>query len=163
MTGDQRPPAVDTGEKATLVAFLGYLREAVIRKVLDVPDAEARRPAVESGTSLLWLIKHLAVAEHRWFLWYYDGQELWPDDEAQRVRAGDTAESLVAAYRAKTAETDAVIEACDDLNRVGPRELTEGVTPPSMRWVLIHMIEETARHAGHADILREKIDGAVGR
>jgi uncharacterized damage-inducible protein DinB len=161
--GDQRPPAVDTGEKATLVAFLGYLREAVIAKVLDVPDAEARRAAVESGTSLLWLVKHLTMAEHRWFVWYWTGAESWPADDAEVVRADDTAESLVAAYRAKTAETDAIVEACADLTETGPRVLTEGVTPPSMRWVLVHMIEETARHAGHADILREKIDGAVGR
>ncbi|MFG1603662.1 DinB family protein [Actinoplanes sp. NPDC049265] len=163
MRGDQRPPAVDTGEKATLVAFLGYLREAAIAKLLDVPDAEARRAAVDSGTSLMWLIKHLTMAEHRWFVWYYAGEEPWPADDAEAVRPEDTTESLIAAYRAKTAESDAIIEACTDLTAIGVRELTEGVTPPSMRWVLIHMIEETARHAGHADILREKVDGAVGR
>ncbi|MEV7628564.1 DinB family protein [Actinoplanes sp. NPDC089786] len=160
--GDQRPPAVDTGEKATLVAFLDYVREAVIAKTAGVSDEVARRPAVGSGTSLLWLLRHLARAEHRWFVWYYASSEVWRGPEADAVEDADTLEGLVAAYRAKTAETNAIVEAAD-LDAVGSRVLEEGVRPPTMRWVLIHMIEETARHAGHADIIREQADGTVGR
>ena len=160
--GDQRPPAGDAGEKATLVAFLDYVREAVIAKTAGVTDEVARRPAVGSGTSLLWLLRHLARAEHRWFVWYYAGSEVWHGPEADAVEDADTVEGLVAAYRAKTAETDAIVAAAD-LDAVGSRVLEEGVRPPTMRWVLIHMIEETARHAGHADIIREQADGTVGR
>jgi hypothetical protein len=69
---------------------------------------------------------------------------------------------VLAAYRAAVAEANTVIEACDDLTQPAPRPARPG-SAPSMRWLLAHMIEETARHAGHADILREQIDGATGR
>jgi hypothetical protein len=68
----------------------------------------------------------------------------------------------VAAYRDAIRRADAVVAGCDDLERPGARSLRE-TAPPSMRWILAHMIEETGRHAGHADILRELYDGAIGR
>ena len=69
---------------------------------------------------------------------------------------------MLAAYRVAVAEANTVIEACADLTQPTPRSARPG-SAPSMRWLLTHMIEETARHAGHADILREQIDGAPGR
>ncbi|MCF6424633.1 DinB family protein [Amycolatopsis tucumanensis] len=160
--GDLRPPSLNADEKTTLVAFLDYLREAIIGKAHGVPDEAARTAGVPSGTSLLRLVKHLIAVEHNWFVWAYAGEavELW-DDEAFPGPA-DTAETLFAEYRAMVERCNAIIAACPDLDRPGARSLRE-TDPPSMRWVLVHMIEETARHAGHADILREQIDGSTGR
>jgi Protein of unknown function (DUF664) len=160
--GDVRPPSLNADEKTTLVAFLGYLREAVAAKVSAVPVDLARRPGVASGTSLLGLIRHLTATELNWFVWAYAGDDRPRWDDSLDLEPGDTAENLLAAYRAAVARCDEIIAACPDLDRPGARSLRE-TPPPSMRWLLVHMIEETARHAGHADILREQIDGSTGR
>ena len=68
----------------------------------------------------------------------------------------------MASYRAAAAVNDGIVQECDDLDRRGERVLTTP-EPLSLRWLLVHMVEETARHAGHADILREQIDGVTGR
>ena len=160
--GDLRPPEVHAEEKTTLRVFLDYLREAVAAKLAGVDDAQARLPGVPSGTSLLGLVKHLTAVELNWFVWAYAGAAEARWDDAAPPAADETAESLLAAYRAAVRRSNAVVAACADLHRPGARSLRE-TAPPSMRWILIHMIEETARHAGHADILREWIDGATGR
>ena len=159
---DLRPPESHADEKATLLTFLGYLRESLIRKVEDVPEDAARTPLVPSGTSLLGLLRHLAAVELNWFVWAYEGPDRPPWDDGLTPADGETVAGTVAAYRDAIRRADAVIAACDDLERPGARSLRE-TAPPSMRWTLVHMIEETGRHAGHADILRELLDGSVGR
>ena len=158
--GDLRPPSLDADEKTTLTAFLDYLRDAVAAKVTGLTDEQARTPGVPSGTSLLGLVKHLTAVELNWFVWTYAGADvpLW-DDQSAPV---EPAARLLAEYRAAVARCNGIIAGCPDLDRPGARSLRE-TPPPSMRWILVHMIEETARHAGHADILREQIDGSVGR
>jgi uncharacterized damage-inducible protein DinB len=160
--GDLRPPECLADERTTLLVFLDYLRESVIRKAEGVPDEPARTPAVASGTCLLGLVRHLAGVELNWFVWAYEGPDVpqWDDDTAPAE--GETVDRVVARYRAAIARANAVVEACDDLDRPGARSLRE-TEPPTMRWLLAHMIEETGRHAGHADILRELYDGSVGR
>ena len=160
-SGDLRPPEAHADEKATLLTFLGYLREALIRKVEDVSEEAARTPLVPSGTSLLGLLRHLAGVELNWFVWAYEGPDLPPWDDDLTPLDGETVAGTVAAYRDAIRRADAVVAACDDLERPGVRSLRE-TAPPSMRWTLVHMIEETGRHAGHADILREMIDGSIG-
>lgn len=160
--GDLRPPEVHADEKATLLTFLGYLRESLIRKTEGLPDAAAAAPAVPSGTSLLGLLRHLAAVELNWFVWAYGGADREPWDDDVVAAEGDTVAAAVAAYRDAVRRADAVAAACADLERPGARSLRE-TAPPSMRWILVHMIEETGRHAGHADIIRELHDGAVGR
>jgi hypothetical protein len=159
---DLRPPGLDADEKTTLLTFLDYLREAVLAKVDGAPEPAVRTAGVPSGTSLLQLIKHLTAVELNWFVWAYEGagHERWDDEGV--VHADDTVSDLADAYREAIARADEVALACTDLDRPGARSLRE-TAPPSMRWVLVHMIEETARHAGHADILREQIDGSAGR
>ncbi|PWI46116.1 mini-circle protein [Streptomyces sp. ICBB 8177] len=159
---DLRPPGLNADEKTTLLTFLDYLRDSVLAKVDGVPEPAVRKAGVPSGTSLLQLLKHLTAVELNWFVWAYAGadRERWEDEEA--VSADDTASGLADAYREAIAQANEVALACTDLDRPGARSLRE-TPPPSMRWVLVHMIEETARHAGHADILREQIDGSVGR
>jgi uncharacterized damage-inducible protein DinB len=160
--GDLRPPSLNADEKTTLLAFLDYLRDAVAAKASGVSDRAVRTAGVPSGTSILGLVKHLAAVELNWFAWAHAGADvaLW-DDESEPA-GSETAESLLASYREAVRRCNGIIEACDDLDQPGARSLRE-TAPPSMRWVLVHMIEETARHAGHADILREQIDGSVGR
>jgi len=80
----------------------------------------------------------------------------------QRPAPDETVDGLLAAYRETIERANEVIEACPDLRLPAPRPQGRE-RGPSMRWVLVHMIEETGRHAGHADILREQIDGSTGR
>jgi uncharacterized damage-inducible protein DinB len=152
-------PALGSGgEAATLAEFLGYKREAIIRKALDLPDDAAHRPGVPSGTSLAWLIKHLTVSERFWF-----GGTMIDDMATAAALAGaDTVSDLVSAYERAAHESDAVIAGWTDLDQVIETP-ANGRPRCTARWIIQHMITETARHAGHADILREQIDGAVGR
>jgi hypothetical protein len=159
---DLGPPNLRADEKTSLIAFLGYLREALIAKTYGVADEALRKPGVPSGTGLLWLLKHMAAVERGWFVWGYQGAGIARPDHGAAVGPQETAAALVAAYRNATARSNIVIADCDDLDRPGLRSLLAG-PPPSMRWLLLHMIEETARHAGHADILRERIDQKTGR
>ena len=114
---------------------------------------------VPSGTTLLWLVKHLAGAEIIWVLRRFAGEdEPIPDPSP---RPGDTVEAAVALYRETWARVDAVVFAAASLDDLCRSPGPEG--PVNLRWVLGHLLEETARHAGHADILRELIDGETGR
>ena len=157
---DRRPPKLQGDELATLHALLQYTRESLVRKVEGVSDDDARRRFVGSDTSLLWLLKHVRGAELRWVCERFanDGTVV-PDDA---VVASDTVVGAVEAYRATLAVTDVVVFAASSLDELcrGP---DAGEPPVNLRWVLGHLLEETARHAGHADILRELLDGSVGR
>ncbi|MQS14359.1 DinB family protein [Streptomyces kaniharaensis] len=146
------------------MSFLDYLREAVIGKLAGLSDEDARRPKVASGTSLLWLVRHLTVVELNWFEWAYQGIGEEPRESDEVPLDGATVAEEIAAYRDAIARANKVAAAVGaDLDRPGARSLRPGGEAPSMRWVLVHMIEETGRHAGHADIIREQLDGAVGR
>jgi hypothetical protein len=147
-------------EKTTLLTFLDYLRDAVAEKLVGVTEHDARRPLVPSGTSLLWLVKHLTAVESAWFLYSYAGEPVPELDES--VSDTDTIEAVVTAYRLMVERCNEVVAATTDLDPPGVRSARE-TPPPNMRWILAHMIEETARHAGHADIIREQLDGSVGR
>ena len=158
---DRRTPFTLADEKTTLLAFLDYLRDSVLRKAEGLDDEQARRPGVPSGTSLLWLVKHLTLVEWGWFQNDFAGRALeWPS--SWYVEPEDTLAQWVQAYRDAIAESNGIVAACEDLEQ---RAVQAGTGPErmSLRWILVHMIEETGRHAGHADILREQLDGAVGR
>lgn len=154
---DTRPPRTGAEEKATLLGFLDYLRGAIAAKAEGVPDPQVRIAGVPSGTSLLGLVKHLACVERFYFL----GEDVDDWDATLRPAPEETVDGVLADYREVVRRSNQVIEACTDLTRPVPRAPRRWA--PSMRWVLVHMIEETGRHAGHADILREQIDGAIGR
>jgi hypothetical protein len=116
------------------------------------------RSVVGSGTSLLWLVKHLTRAELLWMVVRFAGEDPVAPDDA--VQPGDTLAAAVEAYRAAWARVDAIAAAAS-LDDVCQENL--GDVPANLRWVLGHLLDETARHAGHADILRELIDGETGR
>lgn len=145
-------------EKGTLLGILDGLRSAIANKVVGVPEPQVRTAGVPSGTNLLGLLKHLAYVERFYFL----GEDVGDWDATMRPSGEDTVESVLADYREAVRQANQVIDACQDLALPAPRPPRPGTAPP-MRWVLAHMIEETGRHAGHADILRERIDGSTGR
>ena len=153
------------GERAILDAFLDFHRSTVLRKVRGLTDADASRRLVPSLTTLAGLLKHLTVVEGNWFrrLFAPEPGDVYLTSQADAdasfaLRPGDTVETLAAAYEA----------ACDESRRVAARFDLDHVVPHpqlgevSLRWVLVHLVEETARHAGHADILRELTDGETG-
>lgn len=158
MVADRKPPRLAAAERETLLVLLQYQRDSLIRKVDGADEAAARQSPVGSGTTLLWLLKHLAQAEIRWLLIRFAALDAaLPDDT---VQPGDTTASVIAGYRAASAQAD-VIARTADLDE--PCRGDDGGEPVNLRWVLAHLLEETARHAGHADILRELIDGSTGR
>jgi uncharacterized damage-inducible protein DinB len=155
---DRKPPKVIADERTTLQTALDYCRDCVVRKVEGLSDDEARQALVPSGTSLLWLVKHLTFAERVWIFGRFRGEpDLVPANE---IEPGDTVESVLDGYRSTWQAVDAVIT---DARLDDGCVETGGDDDVSLRWILVHLIEETARHAGHADILRELIDGQTGR
>ncbi len=155
---DRKPPRSTDGERSTLLGLLQYQRESLVRKLEGLTEADASRSLVASGTTLLWLVQHLADAETLWVVQRFAGDDVTAFG-ADRDRG--TITSAVAAYQASWRRVDAIIgdRSLDELcHGLGPDE-----SPASLRWVLTHLLEETARHAGHADILRELIDGSTGR
>lgn len=156
------PPLAD--EKTSLHASMQRHRAAVRWKLEGLDDEQLRRQMTPSGTSLLGLVKHLAAVEYGWFCSTF-GRDTEPlpfddnDPEADlRVTPDESSAEILAFYDRACAAADEVIEAID-VEETGTAWYGDEV---SLRWVLIHMIEETARHAGHMDILRELLDGTTG-
>jgi hypothetical protein len=141
-----------------LRGFLDYLRDSVAAKVEGAPEPEVRTAGAPSGTNLLGLLSHLTSVERSLFL----GERVadWP--ATFHAAPADSVAQVVARYRESVAEANDVLDTCADLGAPAPRR-RPGDPAPSIRWALTHMIEETGRHAGHADILRELIDGSTGR
>jgi hypothetical protein len=149
------------GEREILSAFLDQQRDVVVWKLDGLSDDQLRRPINPGGMCLLGLVKHLAGAEYYWLCELFDRPaepvSLAASDDV-RLDPGDTTESVLGLYtRARTAADHAISEV--DLDTTATTWLGDRV---SFRWAILHMIEETARHAGHADLIREHIDGASG-
>jgi hypothetical protein len=156
---DRKPPRVAGGELETVLALLQYQRESLARKLSGVSDEAARVRFVDSGTSLLWLAKHMTRAETVWFLVRFAGLDVpIPDDT---VLPDDSLEDAVATYRAMWPRVDRIVADASLDDRCARPE--PALDPVNLRWVLMHLLEETARHAGHADIIRELVDGDTGR
>jgi len=151
-------------ERATLVGILNEQRAVILWKLQGLDETQARRPMVPSGTSLLGIVKHLAWVERWWFVDFIGGGTVdypWSDadpDADFRIEVDETIASISQLYIDAVGEANAVIAAAPDLDVTGTLESG----PRSLRWVLVHMIDETGRHAGHADIVRELIDGSTG-
>ncbi len=157
--GDRKPPRLVGGERETVLALLQYQRDSLVKKVGGVSEEAARTSPVASGTSLLWLMKHMTRAESVWILRRFAGLEMVVADD--HVTADDTVPTAIAAYQETWSRTDSVVADSPDLGALC-RDVG-GETPVTLRWVLMHLLEETARHAGHADVLREMVDGETGR
>lgn len=151
-------------EQESLVASLRRQRAVVRWKLEGLDDEQLRRAVVPSGTTLLGLVKHLASVEAGWFCASFgrpaeEVETSEEDPEADwRVEASETTADVLGYHDRACAAADAVVAELP-LEATGRSSRDEEVT---MRWVLVHMIEENARHAGHADVLRELLDGRTG-
>ncbi|PZG19515.1 hypothetical protein C1I95_11490 [Micromonospora craterilacus] len=158
----ERVPLNDGGELDTALAFLTFARSCVLKKVNGLDAEQLRRRLVVSDTTLLGLVQHLTDAERYWFGYTLAGDPQYADLDFDMVVAPDrSADQVIAAYRNAIAESDAHIHAADGLDARTARPVND--EPRTLRWVLAHMTGETVRHAGHADILRELVDGVTGR
>ncbi|GAA2435600.1 DinB family protein [Streptomyces mauvecolor] len=158
MPRDTAPPRTGNSETETLRGFLDYLRTSVAAKVDSCPEPQVRTAQVPSGTNLLGLLNHLTFVERAMFL----GDQVTDWQATFQAAPADSVADVVARYRKTVARANAVVDRCTDLGAPVPRQ-RPGRPAPSIRWALAHMIEETGRHAGQADILRELIDGTTGR
>ena len=155
-------PRVDSSELDTALAFLNFNRESVLKKTEGLDDEQLRRVLVGTGTNLLGLVQHLTHAERSWFGYYLTGAEsVRGPGTGMRVPRNRTRQEVLDDYRAAIAASNAAIRAIGDPEARIARLV--GGKRTKMRWVIAHMTSETARHADHADILREQIDGTTGR
>ena len=146
-----------------LSAFLDFQRATLLWKVSGLTDEELRRPMVPSGTCLLALVKHSAAVETSWLQTRFAGLNVpntWSKDDPDGdwcLEPTDTTESIVASYVAACEKSRVIVRSAswDDVAKADAKGRTLG-------WILSHMLEEISRHVGHADILREQIDGATG-
>lgn len=155
-------PFNDGGELDTDLAFLSFARSCVLKKVAGLTEEQLRRRLVVSETTLLGLVQHLTDAERYWFGYTFAGDARYADlDFTMTVPADRSSDEVIADYRAAIADSDAHLRAAAGPDTLTAQPVSE--EPRTLRWVLAHMTSETVRHAGHADILRELIDGATGR
>jgi len=165
---DRRDPPEAAPETDMLPAFLDYHRATLLWKVDGLSESDLRRPLTPSGLTLLGLVKHLAYVERWWFQDVFAGEDVdfpWTDNDPDadwRVEGDESVATILDLYRAQVARSREITAAAN-LNDQARRPRTR---PPggiqTLRWIVLRMIEETARHNGHADLMREAIDGATG-
>lgn len=151
---------VGDSERETLLYYLDKMRDHVVRAAEGLTAEQRGEPGVASGTNLRWLIEHLTAVEQHWFRLVFLGADSRTIDFV-KVSADATHEDVVAAYRKACARSDEIVRGCPDLSRLSAIANPGEPEKDTLRSVIAHMIEETARPAGHADILRERIDGAT--
>ncbi|MET9562896.1 MULTISPECIES: DinB family protein [Streptomyces] len=169
MTIERKGPATDAGERAMLEGWLDYHRQTLAWKCEGLDDAQLRTAAVPpSELSLLGLVRHMADVERSWFRKVLVGDDPGPLHYSDEDRDGefhlteaDTWEEAYATWQGEIAV------ARRNAARLGLDDLSEGRSrftdkPFNLRWIYTHMIEEYARHNGHADLIRERVDGATG-
>lgn len=176
-TPDRTDPPLAADEATTLLAFLDYHRDTLRLKVASLDAEQLRRTTAASQLTLGGLVKHLALVETSWLHCRFLGNEYpepwasvdWDADEDWDFHSAgeDSPEDLIALLDESLRRSDAVIATAladgaglDQRSVVASRKPGEGTF--SLRWIVVHLIEEYARHNGHADLLRESIDGRTG-
>jgi hypothetical protein len=147
-----------TPELEQLVAVLDGLRAGVLEKLSRLSDADGRRSTVASGTNLAGIVQHLTYVESKWFEQNVGGGRP-RGKRSMHVDADVSLSQLRAAYREACARSNAIAAGLGDAEVT----VTCDGKPRNLRWAMLAVIGETARHAGHADIIREQIDGRTGR
>lgn len=166
-------PAAD--EETTLLGFLDYQRATLMWKFAGLDAAGMNATVGVSSMTMGGLVKHLHFVEDHWFSYYLHGRDRQPpwdtvdwatdSDWDWHSAADDTPEQLLAGWNqavetSRSCVTDALANGAG-LGQRAQRSWTSGEAP-SLRWIVVHMIEEYARHNGHADLLRESVDGSTG-
>jgi uncharacterized damage-inducible protein DinB len=171
LTGDERTfPPQQADERSTLTGFLQHHRDTLRWKCSGLtPDQLVQRSIPSSNLTLLGLVRHLADVEVGWFNHHFEGRKGeyfldYSEDRDAEFNIHEADEALVseawANFDAQAAKSDAVV-AAHQLDDIATGTTREG-EQMSLRWILVHLIEEYARHNGHADLLREAIDGTTG-
>lgn len=152
-------------EKEVLTGFLDHYRKNVLELCQGLSDEELRRSVVPSGTTLLGIVKHLAYVELGWFVENVANEPVdypFADDDPDgdlRVEDDETSEEIFELYRTCCDRARAALDAASlDDPVLSPKRSRDF----NVRWVVVHMIEETARHAGQMDVIREQLDGRTG-
>ena len=162
---ERKRPIEDGDERETLTEMLDFLRATVVMKVEGLTDERAFATAIPPSTlTLAGLVKHLSATERFWFSIDFAGLDVpwpYPDEDPHgnfRLEAGDTLAAIVEEYERECERSRDAIVGAD----LGAMAKGEGMTF-NLRYALAHMIEETARHCGHLDLLREVTDGRTGQ
>jgi uncharacterized damage-inducible protein DinB len=164
-------PPNNADERTTLLAFLDWHRNTLRIKTAGLDAAQLDTPHPPSDLTLGGMLKHLAYVENWWFRsvmaghadepWAsvdWDADEDWDWHSAAHDRPGQ----LRDLYDAEVDKADAVIASSPSLDALSARPSGRTGEHFNLRWVLVHMVEEYARHNGHADLIREAVDGSVG-
>jgi len=166
MTVERVEPPLVAHEREMLEAWLDFHRATLAVKCAGLTDGQLRARAVPPASlSLLGLVRHMAEGEHQWFTMVLGGEQIRypyytednPDADFDDVDGADVAEAFET-WRSACASARGWAAAAPSLDVTGTQDGREF----SLRWIMVHMIEEYARHNGHADLLRQRIDGAVG-
>ncbi|MFD4507146.1 DinB family protein [Streptomyces sp. NPDC058457] len=169
MTTERRMPAVDADERSMLEGWLEFHRQTLAVKCEGLTDAQLRTASVApSPLSLMGLVRHMADVERSWYRRVLAAEEAPPlyfsDEDPDGEFHLTEADTWQEAYTTWQAEIEAARQAAagfglDDLSKGRHRRTGQQI---NLRWIHTHMIEEYARHNGHADLIRERIDGATG-
>ena len=157
-------------ERTTLEQFLDFYRQVLLRKADGLSSEELARSVPPSPLTIGGLLKHMAVVETNWFVRRFedgDYPEPWVSapwdkdlDWDFTSAADDSPQYLIELFQESVAVSRAIAGRAESLDQLAVR--TRRGEPFSLRWILVHLIEEYARHVGHADLIRESIDGATG-
>jgi uncharacterized damage-inducible protein DinB len=170
MATDRARPAQNAGELEMLAGWLEHHRGILIWKCGGLTAEQLRQRAVPPSTlSLLGLVRHMAEVERGWFQQIFLGEDVpdlyvrSDDDDADfnDVDQADPAEAF-SAFERECAASRRAVEEAPGLDALSKRPSERTGQPWSLRWIVTHMIEEYARHNGHADLLRERVDGTTG-
>jgi len=169
---ERTEPPAQADEKEMLIAFLDYYRDSLILKSEGLTDEQARTCAVPpSDLNITGLIRHMAEVERHWFQrWFIEnGAEpiFYSDEDGDgdiHTGPNDTLADAIEAWEKEVQRAREITAEAhpDDVAKRVATDPSRAGFQPSMRWILIHMIEEYARHCGHADLVRECIDGVKG-
>ena len=164
----EEPPKSLEDLREILLQQLGYYRASLLAKLDGLTDDQLTASVLPSGWSPLGLLKHLVFVERRWMQWGFAAEQIpdpWgdhdPESEGWLLEPDDTLVALTERVEAVAARTDAIASKAEltDRGKLGGRFTSD---PPTLGWILVHLLQEYARHLGHLDVVRELIDGAVG-
>ncbi|MBC6460575.1 DinB family protein [Actinomadura sp. HBU206391] len=163
------PPETLSDPRDLLVGYLDFYRDAVLRKLDGLPERELRTSRLPSGWSPLELLKHLAHVERRWFRWGFMAEQVdapWGDlGPGDRWQVGDdeTVGDIKALFLDECARARRIVAAArlTDTAATGGR-FNPPDPPPTLIWIMFHVLQEYARHVGQLDVVRELTDGVIG-
>lgn len=162
-------PSSATDPSELFLDYLDFYRATIEAKLVDLPERDLRSSRLPSGWAPIELLKHLVAMERRWLVWGFAAEPLaepWDDhgaDHRWQVREDESLASLSTALHRGGERTRSIVESTSlaHAGGIGGRFGPE-TTPPTLIWILFHVLQEYARHAGHLDIVRELMDGSIG-